>query len=748
MPSSSNAPISNRGTRRSRAVQACIGCRKTKARCELLDNLDSTAVLRCHRCKTLNLPCSYQDADRQALRAGRKSGISQAWEQLVDFTDLEAVSQPGPSTTTVSVTTPTCAVDSEHLPASDSTHAHSPASPAPLELKVLPRSIWNYRRVSIGQWRYCGTGTDDDGYDLVWPMSAVHQISTKADTLARKVGQVETLEEILEQSQIDELLRIFQQNYLPWLGFSVIQSHSFPLLDLVRCTIASRHLSQSSLVNRLLYATEGAISQIIIHPSPTYVLESIQALLLVTTWSPISVSEANQLQAWKDPHLLLSSAISLATKIGLDKAPENYSALKRCKSQGAEVDEEQLENARDLTRLWISLTNAESLACIGTARTTFSYRGTAYLKCFPRSTSKSNAPSSNHEAEAKDVRLRLLAETLHATEMGLALRLTSISDFETWYHSMAEALQRIDGCVRILLPLGVVLDFDQMYFRTQTIISRCCRLLVLNNSIQAARFLSPISKIHTEVFTPWGKDAVQLSEEIFVILIELLELLERNRTVDGGHTNSSSLSTAPDHLFHLIQFAGVFLISFKFVVLNARKYALPGVGDVLLERVIQLLRRLEVPREHPARKCVDLLEGLLGLWTNREKVLPQQQQLQVCLEPGQGDANEHDPVYNADRDNSNPNLNASLSFPIPVPSTTMDPFQSSLTVGGFNAFVSLDGMLNLMSMPMPMSMSIFTGGKSEGVMDGTSSPGNGLSQHDHDAIFQNVEFWQNLNLST
>lgn len=313
-----------------------------------------------------------------------------------------------------------------------------------------------------------------------------------------------------------------------------------------------------------------------------------------------------------------------------------------------------------------------------------------------------------------------------------------------------------------------MLDFDQMYFRTQTIISRCCRLLVLNNSIQAARFLSPshitisqsqsVSKIHTEVFTPWGKDAVQLSEEIFVSLIELLELLERNRTVDGGHTNSSSLSTAPDHLFHLIQFAGVFLISFKFVVLNARKYALPGVGDVLLERVVQLLRRLEVPREHPARKCVDLLEGLLGLWTNREKVLPQQQ-LQVFLEPGQGDANEHDPVYNADRDNSNPNLNASLSFPIPVPSTTRDPIQSSLTVGGFNAFVSLDGMLNqspgigyldnsLMSMPMPMSMSIFTGGESEGVMDGTSSPGNGLSQHDHDAIFQNVEFWQNLNLST
>ncbi|KIK69692.1 hypothetical protein GYMLUDRAFT_518684 [Collybiopsis luxurians FD-317 M1] len=622
---------------RKRAVQACQTCRKSKARCELLDDLQTAEILRCHRCKALGLSCSYQDANREIL--GRKTGVS-TWEQLVDFADVQPLAQNShPST---NPTLDTMAANSV-LSGAKLSSIPAQAHPTALEFKVLPQSIWKYR-VSEGQWRYFGSGTDNDGYDWSTPMSAVRQISSRCHfqtygsprsvPSSTRGSAVEALEDILERNQIDELLRIFQRNYLPWLGFSLIHSEGFPMLDLVCCTIASRSLPTpvlSLVSDRLLRVTEHAISQIILYPSPAYVLESIQMLIMVALWAPISTAHSNQPEdGGRDPHLLLSSAISLATRVRLNDAPERYSMLRKSREQGVEVDESVFEHAADLAKLWIFLSTVESLYCIGTARTAFSQRRQAHLKCFPRSTSRSDTSQLSNKSEARDVRLRLLAETLNAAEMGLATRLTSVDGFEPWHRTMMESLQKIDGCVRILLPLGVVLDFDQMYFRAQTVISRCCRLLVLYHAFHTARLLTVHDKgktrsqshsnIYTEVFTPWGKDALLLSEEIFVAFLELLELLDRNRNVNPS-ASTPSLSSAPDYLFQLIEFVGIFLVSFKFMVFNAQKHELPGSSDALLERVVQHLRRLDVSQEHPAKKCAGLLSGLLELWSNREQVL-------------------------------------------------------------------------------------------------------------------------------
>lgn len=188
--------------------------RYLSARCELLDDLKTSEVLRCHRCKTLDLRCSYQDADRQSLRLGRKPGISQAWEQLVDFTDVKAISQSSPLTTTP---TTTSLITGSQSP-EESTPI--PTSSTALDLKVLPQSIWKYRLVDFGQWRYCGTDVDDDHYDWSTPMSAVHQISAqhqaqlynqprmKSEGQSQFQSQVELLEDILEESQIKELLQL------------------------------------------------------------------------------------------------------------------------------------------------------------------------------------------------------------------------------------------------------------------------------------------------------------------------------------------------------------------------------------------------------------------------------------------------------------------------------------------------------------------------------------------------------------
>ncbi|KAJ3731489.1 hypothetical protein DFJ43DRAFT_414324 [Lentinula guzmanii] len=652
----------NSNSRRSRAAQACITCRKHKARCELLDDLKTTEVLRCHRCKTLDLRCSYEDADRQSLRLGRKSGI-QAWEQLVDLTDVEPVSRPHSSTTTATTT-----ISSRNTEPQLSREEYAPvaATSAALDLGILPQSIWNYRRVETGQWRYCGTDNDNDHYDWTAPMSAIYQISAQYQARIHKrapvtslqrggQAQPELFEDILEQSQIEELLRIFHQSFSPWLGFSVTHSNSFPLLKLVCCTIASRKSkSTSSLVaDRLLYAAEHALSQIIIRPPPAYILESIQALILIALWTPLSSSNEPE-EGWSDPHLLLSSAVSLATKIRLNEAPDKYSMLRNMREQGLAVDPLQLTSAANLARLWISLTNAESALCIGTHRRPFSRRDKAYLRCFPRYPSNFSQSALDGNAEASDVRLRLLAETLSATEEAFSLQLNSIQEFESWHHALTDALQRIDSCARILLPLKYVQDLDQaLIFRAQTVISRCCRLLVIHNPVNVSRRLSlhhgpgiltshSHSNVFSEVFTPLGKDALRVCEEIFVSLQELLENVDRN-------AYDHFLASAPDYFFHLILHAGIFITSFKFMIFNARKSVLPGASDLLLERIIHHLRLLQVPKMHPAKKCANLLGGLLELWQSRDNFsfLPPQQEPSGANQHGCGvDGHEQEQLRN------------------------------------------------------------------------------------------------------
>ncbi|KAJ3812950.1 hypothetical protein F5876DRAFT_19987, partial [Lentinula aff. lateritia] len=116
-------------------------------------------------------------------------------------------------------------------------------------------------------------------------------------------------------------------------------------------------------------------------------------------------------------------------------------------------------------------------------------------------------------------------------------------------------------------------------------------------------------------FTPWGKEALLVSEEIFVSFQELLERIDRDESY------VQFLVSTPDYFFHLIQLAGVFLISFKFMVFNARRCVLPGSSDLLLESIIQRLKLLQVPKKHPASTCADLLRGLLELWMHREQLL-------------------------------------------------------------------------------------------------------------------------------
>jgi hypothetical protein len=56
-----SASSSGRNQKRPKSSQACSSCRKHKTRCELLDG-PSEGPYRCHRCKVLNISCSFESS--------------------------------------------------------------------------------------------------------------------------------------------------------------------------------------------------------------------------------------------------------------------------------------------------------------------------------------------------------------------------------------------------------------------------------------------------------------------------------------------------------------------------------------------------------------------------------------------------------------------------------------------------------------------------------------------------------------
>jgi hypothetical protein len=48
--------------KRQKSSHACSSCRRSKTRCELLDTATGSLPFKCHRCKVLNLQCSFESS--------------------------------------------------------------------------------------------------------------------------------------------------------------------------------------------------------------------------------------------------------------------------------------------------------------------------------------------------------------------------------------------------------------------------------------------------------------------------------------------------------------------------------------------------------------------------------------------------------------------------------------------------------------------------------------------------------------
>ncbi|THU95478.1 hypothetical protein K435DRAFT_839495 [Dendrothele bispora CBS 962.96] len=617
-------------------VPACSSCRKLKVRCEILDDLtqESLQNVRCHRCKTLKIQCSYESMDKSIFRTGPEKMTT----SLIPTVSIPKIPAPNPAPLIRGLSTVV---------------ARSSTGQTVVDMDSLPTHIWQFYRGSTGDWHYGGIFHYEDSLDWAHPLDAIQQLSDRynasvasvvtrprilAAATSRSASGIDRLDEILSPEQIKHLLEIFEEKYVPWLNFSLIRNETNPsnspepsssssnitfTLDLICCTIASRHLRpsvRSVVAPKLEAAAEDAVSEILFHPVLSESIESIQSLLILALWAPICGGSGSNR---RDGHLLLVSAISMAKNIRLDEAPERLSALEYLRSLGHTFDEVQMADTANKARLWLSLTNADSLLCVGHGRNTYAsrFRSSTSTSLFPMPTPSSPTLPTGL-SEARDTRLDLFGQILDATEAGLKVPLNSLDDVPKWYNDIHEALQRLGHLERLITPLPVVSDHDTFYFRMLVILYRACRLLVLYHATFSARMLfmyagrtlnlsifEGIIPHNLDILMIWSKDAFHTTEANLISLLEV---------------DVSLLGTSPDITFHIISLIVTYLVSYKFYVFNLRYKASPFTHDSVnakcIARCIGVLNTAAYSEDHPAVRCARLIEGVQALWENREEM--------------------------------------------------------------------------------------------------------------------------------
>lgn len=179
-------------------LQACANCRKHKVRCDPPSREEGTTSSRkCHRCKVLDLPCSFGDSDSLPPP-------STSTQPTASTSNI--VSRPSSASTSASRSSPSHAQQPPSLPPVAFARALTPES-------LLPKSE--------EPW-----GVPADGSVFDWtamPLLAISEMTRpKAPTLratAPNVGDV-SIETVLTHEQITYLLDMYAFQLI-----SATQSH-------------------------------------------------------------------------------------------------------------------------------------------------------------------------------------------------------------------------------------------------------------------------------------------------------------------------------------------------------------------------------------------------------------------------------------------------------------------------------------------------------------------------------------------
>lgn len=321
--------------KRRKASQACASCRRHKTRCELPEDISSISgyrgQLRCHRCKVLNVECSFETSNIIHV----KSKINNA-------------------------STSTILLPATLDPSAASTSASDASRAAPYPAPVASAQELRIEDLLPGPQSLMGPIPASECFDwTAAPMLAIRELANQRESTTAQArsssssnqSSDESLSSILTSTQITWLLQIFQTRYTRWVSQFQATSEQTGILDLVRCTIASRHLdpiTQASVSPRLYRLTESIFLEKLFHPIPS--LESIGALIILSLWSPLYCPA-------QDSRLLVASAISMGMNFRLKEASAHAVRLQEQGLVGSQVYEEAMQRSR----LWVLLSSTESM---------------------------------------------------------------------------------------------------------------------------------------------------------------------------------------------------------------------------------------------------------------------------------------------------------------------------------------------------------------------------------------------------
>ncbi|KAJ7592950.1 hypothetical protein C8J56DRAFT_486269 [Mycena floridula] len=574
-------------------VQACAQCRAHKTRCELLDvDIDD---VKCHRCGVLRIRCSYADMEVSIFQPFITSHQS----------PRAAAAQPKPPTgfdKTLTLIDQTVHHQTSAIPPPSMGFGEIPAHFA-LD-PALAQKDGKQGNPLFGFFKTL------EPVDWNHPLTAIEKLvkpRVPIDRLPLSVVAVDhDLESILSRDQVEHLYGMFLSDFQPWLSFPGILDENGSTLEIVCCTVAARHLelqARSTILPRLQKLTDSTISRILFNGPSAGSLEAIQALLIVSLWPPI-VTESTL----PDSQVLLGAAVSMAMNQQISTASTKLLQMQASNYATAE----EISDLTGRARLWTSLTNMESLLCLGTARTPLSRRSAPDRRFIPHSVF---SPSTL--IECRDSRIKFLAEIFTCTETAATIQLLDPARLDAWYDEFMRSLGPLDAARRLIYPLEAVSDHDRFYFHMLLLTLHSCRIQVLYRAFNNIRILftrqSPLTwfsdvKPHgMNVLVTWGREVGQLAE---VILVNALQ------------TDARLLSTTPDAIFSMIAFAAALCVGVKSFLLTHRGLELPGSTDNLLRLLVGHLDQASLyPGDAPS-SCARFFAMMLAtLQTERENVL-------------------------------------------------------------------------------------------------------------------------------
>ncbi|KAJ7473307.1 hypothetical protein FB451DRAFT_1367315 [Mycena latifolia] len=454
--------------------------------------------------------------------------------------------------------------------------------------------------------------------DVDWsaPMLAIQHLtpsatpSTTAPTNTNTNADI-SLSGMLPECRIDHLLDLFTERYTPWLNFRPTKHAKSPLVDIACAAVAARHLDGAvgrEVHLRLQTLARDSVAQMIFTPGAAESLEAVQCLLILALWGPFG--EAPEARGW-EPWALISEAVRVGVSLRLDRASAVVDAMRK----GASSDDvEHLPEAQERARLWIAVTNAESMLGLGTGHASSSRRSPSdyQLVHFPA--------VFNAQTALGDVRLGLTGRQFDLFDQGVAMCLQEGSELK-WAAQINNVLQGMNQVERLLRPLPVILSSEQIFFRALQIPHGTARMLVLYRAFREAR--ASVAHIplgqpwHTrfmpraggqELLLAWGADMIQSGEAALVCALSM---------------PAPHLCTAPDALFNMLAFSAAYLVGAKLLMLRlAPGHGLLGASDLVLVKVIPHLHRAACGPGHAAERCALFIQSLVAKWKARDVTQP------------------------------------------------------------------------------------------------------------------------------